>query len=136
MQRLRTVLLRHARRGDTHLDWMFETPGPGASRGALTTFRVATPWSDWTRLGRIALTPLPPHRRAYLTRQGPVSGGRGFVTRVASGTLDVLDWHMTSGVLALHDPHGRAPIHLKLRTITPDHADLQATALGPVAATR
>lgn len=144
MQRLRTVLLRHARRQDTHYDWMLETPGPDAASAGLLTFRVASPWDQWLRLGRLPLTPLPPHRRAYLQRQGPVSGDRGFVTRVASGTLDIRDWHDAGGVLELRDDrNSHPPLRLTLRL--PSHgsanhsatpAELLAVTLGPAPARR
>ncbi|MEM1444550.1 MAG: hypothetical protein AAGF84_00705 [Planctomycetota bacterium] len=136
MLRLQTVLLRHARRGDTHYDWMFETPGPGARTAPLTTFRVATAWRDWPRRGRIALTPLPPHRRVYLTKQGPVSGDRGFVTRIAHGTLDVLDWHGAGGTLLLRDQYGQPPIQLTLGNVNEKTASLCAIELGSAAASR
>lgn len=42
---------------------------------------------------------IAPHRRLYLDYEGPVSGGRGVVRRVAAGTARV--WEMTSGAIAL-----------------------------------
>ncbi|MEM8781419.1 MAG: hypothetical protein AAGE65_01065 [Planctomycetota bacterium] len=135
MQRLRTVLLRHARRGDTHFDWMFETPGPRAAAEPMTTFRVGVPWDAWAQLPSVPLTPRPPHRRAYLTRQGPVSGGRGFVTRVAAGTLDVLDQSAAGGTLLLHAP-GTPPLEVRWRRLTDEAWELHARAFGPAAAKR
>ena len=35
------------------------------------------------------MEPLGEHRREYLTYEGPVSGGRGEVKRVAGGTYDL-----------------------------------------------
>ncbi|MEM7577386.1 MAG: hypothetical protein AAF328_07900 [Planctomycetota bacterium] len=136
MQRLRTVLLRHARRGDTHFDWMFETPGRGAPIAPLTTFRLALPWEHWTQVGQIALTPLPPHRRAYLSRQGPVSGGRGFVTRVATGTLDVADWHTAGARLVLQSDANATAIDITLKHATGKNASFYAAAFGSAAAKR
>jgi len=42
---------------------------------------------------------IAPHRRFYLDYEGPVSGGRGVVRRVAAGTARV--WEMASGAIAL-----------------------------------
>ncbi|RPI89883.1 MAG: hypothetical protein EHM42_02275 [Planctomycetaceae bacterium] len=70
--------------------------------------------------GPIAIQRLPDHRRAYLDFEGPVSGNRGNVTRVLSGTyefrvqaserLDIMlssqlgDWHaLMTGVAAVID---------------------------------
>ncbi|BAM04139.1 hypothetical protein [Phycisphaera mikurensis] len=85
-----TVLLRHAQRGDSHLDWMIDLPD---GTDTLRTFRCAAAWSDFDRLGRVGLLGLAPHRRAWLTRQGrprgPRSAGRGRVLRLARGTAEV-----------------------------------------------
>ena len=35
---------------------------------------------------------LPDHRLAYLEYEGPISGNRGHVQRVASGTYEVVSW--------------------------------------------
>ncbi len=121
MRCLSTVLLEHARRRDRHYDWLFEDPaatvGPADS---LVTFRAAVPWRHWSAAGRVALNPLPAHRRRYLTYQGPLSDGRGTVRRVARGKLLCLDWHMGGGVLRLEPASARrsemhAPLELTLR---------------------
>lgn len=82
--KLRCVLLRHTLPdGSAHLDWMIEV-----DQGPLITFRVAldvNPLTDRSfdadRIGQ--------HRRDYLDYQGPVSGGRGAVLRVAASPLTV-----------------------------------------------
>ncbi len=139
MQTLRTVLLKHARRADTHLDWMFETPGPDARTAALTTYRLSAPWWHWPALGRLPLTPLPPHRRAYLTRQGALTGDRGTVTRVASGSLVLLGWHAAGGTLVLRpDDPGTPTMCLTLRATPGVAASVQIVTgpLGSAAAAR
>lgn len=80
---LRFAILRHEGIPDPHFDLMFET-GPDSP---LATWRSPT----WPPLADTPLTPLPDHRRAYLTYEGPVSGGRGSVRRVASGRYAVRD---------------------------------------------
>ncbi|MEM8836425.1 MAG: hypothetical protein AAGD00_11490 [Planctomycetota bacterium] len=81
----RWVLLRHdLDDGSRHFDWLLERPGDDAhdlDRRSLLSFRLqgllgSEPF-DAARMGD--------HRRAYLDYQGPVSGGRGRVSRVDEG---------------------------------------------------
>ena len=74
---LRYVVLRHDGIAEPHYDLMFETE-PGS---LLATWRSPV----WPIGDRVRLTPLPPHRRDYLEYEGPVSGNRGEVKRVARG---------------------------------------------------
>jgi len=78
----RYVVLRHTGYGSDHFDLMIE-PAPGAER--LLTWRSAA----WPLADGAALTALGSHRRAYLEYEGPVSGGRGTVSRVAEGRCHV-----------------------------------------------
>lgn len=78
----RFVILRHEvlssdARG-SHFDLMFEV------EGRLLTWAV----DQLPTLGGppVPATPLPPHRIAYLDYEGPVSGDRGTVHRIARGT--------------------------------------------------
>ncbi|MFG0259143.1 MAG: hypothetical protein ACF8LK_02230 [Phycisphaerales bacterium JB041] len=96
----RTVVLRHdLPDGSHHYDWLIEPMGPAAA-----TAGDETPAPDrrnliaW-RLPDAPFTParttmpvdrLPPHRRMYLDYEGPISGGRGSVLRVARGDVEVL----------------------------------------------
>src|SRR5205085_10994162 len=43
----------------------------------------------WPIVAEVQLTPLSEHRREYLTYEGPISGNRGDVKRVASGRYDL-----------------------------------------------
>jgi hypothetical protein len=77
------VLLRHdTPDGGSHFDWMIQ-------RGdSLITFRVTDRIDrGCTAFGAI---PLPDHRVEYLRYEGPVSGGRGGVTRIAEGAVETL----------------------------------------------
>jgi len=81
------VLLDHqCPDGSRHYDWMIE---PGARAPRLLTFRVDrridSPSCDRFDAERIA-----DHRRAYLTYEGPISGGRGTVRRVAAGRAEIV----------------------------------------------
>ncbi len=51
---------------------------------------------------RQQVTPLPDHRREYLDYEGPVSGDRGHVRRVAAGSFELLRDTPTEWVVRLH----------------------------------
>jgi hypothetical protein len=73
-----------------HWDFMLES-GDG-----LRTWRLAAP----PRPGAtVAAEPLSDHRRAYLDYEGPVSGGRGTVTRWDAGTYR---WEETAEGVAMY----------------------------------
>ena len=76
---LRFVVLHHTGLGEPHYDLMLE-PEQGAN--ALLSWRIPA----WPLQEGAPLTRLPSHRRAYLDYEGPVSGGRGHVQRVAAGS--------------------------------------------------
>ncbi|MGD1278009.1 MAG: hypothetical protein ABR964_12405 [Tepidisphaeraceae bacterium] len=74
---LRYVVLHHTGIGQPHFDVMMET-APGSP---LATWRCP----HWPPQPADAFTPLGEHRRDYLDYEGPVSGNRGQVRRVAAG---------------------------------------------------
>jgi hypothetical protein len=78
MNDLRYVVLHHTGVPEPHYDLMLET----SPESALTTFRIPA----WPVNEPAVIVPLGDHRRAYLEFQGPLSGGRGEVRRVAGGT--------------------------------------------------
>lgn len=84
----RTVLLRHYLPDRSwHYDWLIEPPG-GDEPERVPTLRLRIRPDEAS--GPFAAALLEPHRRAYLTYQGPVSGDRGAVRRIASGTCTAL----------------------------------------------
>ena len=78
MNELRYVVLHHSGIAEPHYDLMFET-APGSQ---LATFRCPV----WPLKKPAVVLPLGDHRREYLGYEGPVSGSRGEVKRVAAGT--------------------------------------------------
>jgi len=77
-----TVLLRHdTPQGPHHFDWLLDPDG--GDNSPLLTFRVSQ------RIDRGPATfraeRIADHRRRYLHYEGPLTGGRGSVRRVASG---------------------------------------------------
>lgn len=84
----RTVLLRHdLPDGSWHYDWLISPPPSPEPRG-LICFRV---WEriDSAEVRQFRAERLPDHRAMYLDYEGPVSGGRGTVIRVAEGKMKV-----------------------------------------------
>ena len=84
---VRAVLLRHELPGGAwHYDWMIQRLGvPGeAGRGELVTWRAMTRL-DEEEITTFDAVRIADHRPEYLEYEGPVSGGRGSVRRVAAG---------------------------------------------------
>ena len=75
------IVLHHTGYGEAHVDLLLETDGE-----RLMTWRSPV----WPLEPGTPLTPLPPHRRIYLTYEGPISGDRGEVRRVAEGAYRVV----------------------------------------------
>lgn len=74
---LRYAILRHEAVAEPHFDLLFET-APGSMLAAWRAPR-------WPITRRTRLLRLPDHRPLYLDYEGPVSGDRGRVNRVAGG---------------------------------------------------
>jgi hypothetical protein len=84
------VLLHTMPDGSSHFDWLLERePEEAPASGGLLTWRVsrrpdeASPGCLWARR-------LADHRAEYLHYEGPVSGGRGDVRRLARGECIVV----------------------------------------------
>jgi hypothetical protein len=79
----RFALLRHdVKPGETHWDLVVE----GAPEGKLFTWRLA---GELPAAGAsVAAERSFDHRAVYLEYEGEISGGRGSVRRLASGTLE------------------------------------------------
>lgn len=96
----RFVILEHTTREGVHHDLLIDrpqTPGPiddGLDSYARTLWaaRIGPPPNQWLKLGQVALTPLPTHRKLYLDYEGPIAGDRGSVQRVAGGDTEVAAW--------------------------------------------
>lgn len=81
----RFALLEHVRGGSIHWDLLVEADPVGS--GPLLSWAIdaePSPGHD------LPARPLPDHRRAYLNYEGPISGNRGTVRRVASGTCRIV----------------------------------------------
>jgi hypothetical protein len=93
-QPLRFAVLRHEGIADPHFDLLVE----------VNRERMLLAWRcpQWPPQGEVVLHRLPDHRRIYLTYEGPVSAGRGSVTRVAAGQCRML---------------AQTPAHLKLKLV-------------------
>jgi hypothetical protein len=78
------VILLHSGHGARHYDLMLE------QAEGLATWQVAQDPAALPAGARLPARRLPDHRRAYLTYEGPVSGGRGSVQRIHAGSCKFL----------------------------------------------
>ena len=101
---LRYVVLRHEGVDEPHFDLLLET-APGSD---LATWRSPI----WPLTEATPLTQLRDHRRAYLDYEGPVSGDRGIVYRVADGPCLVARHPDGSWMITLLDRPGRPVLML------------------------
>ena len=85
---LQFVILKHTGIADPHFDLMFETL-PGSP---LVTWRS----SAWPITAKTSITKIPDHRREYLDIEGPLSGNRGAVHRIAKGYYNPV--HIADGL--------------------------------------
>lgn len=129
----RMVVLHHLLPdGSGHFDWLLERPSPTAHApeahpGTNTGRPHAQPpmpvdpdarillslqthsRPDDPRAGVFAARPLPDHRAIYLTYEGPISGGRGEVRRVAQGVVHRLEHEPEDRLLIVGQFEGHAP---------------------------
>ncbi len=80
----RFVILLHVGHGEDHYDLML------ARGGALATWRLSSDPADIATGQSVPARRLADHRRAYLTYEGPVSGGRGRVGRREEGSYHII----------------------------------------------
>ena len=110
MEILRYVVLRHEGAGEGHFDLMFET-APGSM---LATWRS----ESWPPRSQSPPAALGDHRRVYLDYEGPISGNRGQVRRVASGEHTIVRDDGRQLVVRLD---GVMEITLERRHLAQDH---------------
>ncbi len=110
MQSLPTVLLRHTTRAGGHYDWLLADPLDPT--GLLWTARCDLPSEQWLGARTFAMKPIQPHRRVYLTYEGPISGGRGSARRVDEGTFVPRLWTASRIVIDVNLRRCRATIEM------------------------
>jgi len=127
MQRLPTVLLHHETRHGCHYDWLLENPQAHCeSNTPLWTARTQHPNRHWAALGTWPLQPIAPHRRHYLTYQGPLTHGRGQVRRIDRGWFLPLIW--TPHLMVIDLNMLRAQGRITIRRLTPNRYQATLTA--------
>lgn len=77
---LRYVVLHHTGWQKDHFDLLLET----SADASLAGYRLST----WPPTIATHVSSSAPHRRIYLDYEGPISGGRGRVRRVAGGIYE------------------------------------------------
>ena len=116
MQRLATVLMRHETKAGGHYDWMLQTPASVKDLNArLWTARVNLPSWCWSNQSPWDLEMIGEHRSAYLTYEGPLTGGRGTVRRVDSGWVEPHLWSPDRIVFDMGMTHCCGRIQLERR---------------------
>lgn len=115
MKPLPTVILHHVTPQGSHYDWLMTYPYsfPQSAPG-LWTARIDHPPTHWRIGQRLTLTPLPDHRPHYLHYQGPISGGRGHVRRVAQGEYTARLWTAHRRLLDIHWEQPLPPMQVEL----------------------
>ena len=100
------VTILHTGHGPAHYDLMI-------ARGqSLATWQSPADPADLAPGQSVAVRPLPDHRTAYLTYEGPVAGGRGEVRRVHRGRAETIGDDPTRWRLLLDDETCRARFEL------------------------
>lgn len=90
---LRFAILAHRINESVHWDLLLELP----ERDGLAAWRIHRPPEQWPHTHQDPAAPdswltveeLAPHRKVYLTYEGPVSGNRGTVEQVDGGRLTI-----------------------------------------------
>jgi hypothetical protein len=78
-ERLQYAVLWHSGVDPEHFDLLLQLAG----EDKLLTWRILTPMEQWA--GGVTAERVADHRAVYMTYEGPISGGRGEVKRVATG---------------------------------------------------
>jgi hypothetical protein len=108
-----TVLLKHVMPSGTHHDWLLVDPCSRREDSTpLWAGRVKTDSREWAVSGTWGVEQIEPHRRRYLTFEGPIGGERGRVARVDCGWFVPVLWGADRIVIALtmHHCQGRAEL--------------------------
>jgi hypothetical protein len=124
------VVLHHTGWGPAHYDLLLDP----ADSAMLLTWRLKFwPPAEWVDADNLASHQteehegshhsvgerLPDHRRLYLTYEGPVSGGRGLVKRVAAGTVRLRTNPDQNQLLVVfdHEKYLILPLHRSANTL-------------------
>jgi len=100
------VIILHTGCGPEHYDLMLEA---GES---LATWQLHADCLGLRPGDSLTARKLPDHRLAYLSYQGPVSGGRGQVRSIRTGTYETLDRGPDRLVVRLNWPGASAAFEL------------------------
>lgn len=109
----RFALLEHSRDG-IHWDLMLER------EGALRTWAIDAPIAAGAEQPARAL---PDHRLLYLEYEGEVSGGRGSVRRIDSGSYHALEWGEAAVRVRLEGAQLVGVLELRRGSGTPGETD-------------
>lgn len=102
----RFVLLRHENHGVVHFDLMIE------EGDTLATWQFGVSLALLASGGTLSCIRVAQHRPAYLDYEGPVTSGRGTVTRIQSGTCKLLSATIANWDFELHSSSGQGRFQL------------------------
>ncbi|MCC7291261.1 MAG: hypothetical protein IT449_04260 [Phycisphaerales bacterium] len=119
MASTRYVILHHRAVSGEHWDLMLE------HEGVLLTWQLPSP--DLSMLP-LQTRRIADHRLAYLEYEGPLSGGRGSVTRVEAGRVTIRDLHATLCAFHLSGGRSEGAFRLELADVPDGHWRLRSAA--------
>lgn len=121
-----TVLLLHeCGDGTRHVDWLIAQDSRGS--GPLVSFRLSERLDTLAGGQRLDAERITDHRPAYLDYEGPISGDRGTVTRLARGT--VLSWQRHDDAWRLEVRWGACSQRLRMDRDPPGGSDWVVTVI-------
>lgn len=117
---MRYAVLKHERQGEAHFDILLAEPQGGLRTFSVTHFPLGPGWRP--------VRPLPSHREVYLSYQGPVYPGNGYVRRWDDGNYRLCRDDATG--LVAHLDGRRHCGRLELRVTKGDDWELEFTPFG------
>ncbi|MGC8625097.1 MAG: DNA polymerase ligase N-terminal domain-containing protein [Phycisphaerae bacterium] len=115
---IRFAILKHVRDSDVHWDLLLQNP----DHPRLATWQIRIEPVAWQSRAIVAIR-LPDHRAVYLDYEGEISSGRGRVTRVDGGLIELLRYDPQRIETVLHGQLLQGALTLIRAADTPTFSD-------------